>query len=74
MSRKTFRTFRTIVILLILLISVIYLYVYFNGGDMKKTFIDFAKKQGLYMVMSVIFLTLTLYVLNRIFKIRFWRS
>lgn len=74
MSKRTWRTIRTILILIVLLVVITWLYTYFNGGDTEKTLTDYAKKEGLYLVIGAIFLTLVLYVLSRVFRIRFWRS
>lgn len=73
MSKRTWRTIKTIVILIILLVLITWLYTYFNGGYTEKTLIDYAKKEGLYLVIGAIFVTLVLYLLSNIFKLRFKR-
>ena len=71
MSKRTWRTIRTILILVVLLVLITWIYTYFNGGDTEKTLINFAKNQGLYLLIGTIFVTLILYVLSRIFRVRF---
>lgn len=74
MSKRIWRTIRTILILVVLLVLITWIYTYFNGGDTEKTLIDYAKKEGLYLVIGAIFVTLILYILNRVFRIRFFRG
>ena len=73
MSKRTWKTIRTILILILLLVLITWVYTYFNGGDTEKTLMDYAKKEGLYLVIGAIFVSLILYILSRVFRIKFGR-
>jgi len=67
--KKKYKLIWTIFVLISLIAIGMYVYIYFNGGDIKSETINFIKKEGMITLITGLFFTLIYIIIKKLFKI-----